>query len=138
MCQGLEAYPAAATAAAAATAHGSPVRPRSTDATGGGGGFKRRESAALPPPSDRPPDSRAGLEKGFPSHLTHQSVTPDSLRWRTGGARGEQRNREQVKHKGGGRASGEGEKKATVISLCKHQHQDLHHAVCVLAFFLLF
>lgn len=115
MCQGLEAYPAAATAAAA-TAHGSPVRPRSTDATGGGGGgggggFKRRESAALPPPSDRPPDSRAGVEKGFPSHLTHQSVTPDSLRWRTGGARGEQRNREQVKHKGGRRASGEGGKK---------------------------
>lgn len=76
----------------------------------------RSLSLSLPPPhppSDRPLDSRAGVDKGFPTHLTHQSGTPDSLRWRTGGARwvgrkggGVQRNREQVKHKGGGRASG--------------------------------
>lgn len=120
MCQGLEAYPAAAAAAAAL------LSGREADATGGGAGFKRREAAVASTPPPHPPSSRQPSRGGkrFPITSDTSKCDSRSLRWRTGGERG--CNREQVKQ--GWR---KGFRKTTVISLCKHQHQVLHHALSV-------
>lgn len=101
MCQGLEAYPAAAATAAAALLSG-----READATAGGAGFKRREAAVASTPPPHPSSSRQPSRGGKRVPITSDTSKCDSrsLRWRTGEERG--CNREQVKYKGGGRASG--------------------------------
>lgn len=109
MCQGLEAYPAAAAtaAAAAAAAHGSPIRPRSRR-------HRRRRRVQKERVCRRPlphptvlPTAEPGWKQAS-NRIWHIKVWLQ-IPW-GGEQEGREEQREQVKHKTGGRASGEGGK----------------------------